>query len=151
MFKNIVFAYDGSTDCRNALEQGIAVAARFDAACHLLAVVPAPPVLAMVAGPLPDDLLEKETAGIQKILDLGLAHFRESGLNVTGAVRMWEDPTEAIADFACDIGADLVIVGHHKRSALNRWWCGSVGHSLLDNLPCSLFVAMPRDAEKQEA
>jgi nucleotide-binding universal stress UspA family protein len=146
MLKTIVFAYDGSEECRNALEEGVALATRLDAACHLLAVVPAPPALAMVGGPLPSDLLEKEKANMQEILDRGVAHLSEKGLSVTGSIRMWEEPNEAIVDFAQEIGADLVIVGHHRRSALNRWWCGSVGHSLLDNLPCSLFVAMPRVA-----
>ena len=145
MLNTIVFAYDGSTECRNALEEGISLAARFNAVCHLLAVVPAPPALSMFAGPLPEGLLEQETANIEEILDKGVTHLRECGLNVTGAVRMWEDPTEAIADFAEETGADLVIVGHHRRSTLDRWWCGSVGHTLLDQLPCSLYVAMPRD------
>lgn len=149
MLKIIVFAYDGSTECRNALKEGISLACRFNATCHLLAVVPAPPAMAMVAGPLPDGLLERETANIQEILDKGVSQFRECGLNVTGAVRMWEDPNEAIADFAGEIGADLVIVGHRRRSALDRWWRGSVGHSLLDQLPCSLYVAMPRGAEDE--
>jgi nucleotide-binding universal stress UspA family protein len=147
MLKTIVFAYDGSEECRNALEEGVTLATRLDATCHLLAVVPAPPALAMVGGPLPADLLEKEKANMQEILDKGLAHLSEKGLSVTGSIRMWEEPNEAIVDFAHEIGADLVIVGHHRRSTLNRWWCGSVGHSLLDNLSCSLFVAMPRLAK----
>ncbi len=149
MLKTIVFAYDGSTKCRNALEEGIALAARLNATCHLLAVVPAPPALALAVGPLPDGLLERETAERKEVLDKGVERLRERGLNISGTLRMWEDPTEAIADFADEIGADLVIVGHHRRSALDRWWCGSVGHSLLDQLPCSLYVAMPRGADDE--
>ena len=144
MFKTIIFAYDGSAECRNALEEGISLAVHFSATCHLLAVVPSPPSLSMVAGPLPEDLLETELADTQAILDKGVSHLREKGLKATGAVRMWEEPHEAIADFARETGADLVIVGHHQRSTLDRWWCGSVGHSLLDHLPCSLLVSMPR-------
>ncbi len=144
MFKTIVFAYDGSAECRNALEQGMALAVHLSATCHLLAVVPSPPSLSMVAGPLPEDLLEKELAATQAALAKGVAYLRGNGLNVIGAVRMWEEPYQAIADFARETGADLVLVGHHQRSTLDRWWCGSVGHSLLDQLPCSLFVSMPR-------
>lgn len=149
MFKTIVFAYDGSAECRNALKQGMALAVHLSAACHLLAVVPSPPSLSMVAGPLPEDLLEKELAATQAVLAKGVSYLRDNGLNVTGAVRMWEEPSEAIAGFARETGADLVIVGHHRRSTLDRWWCGSVGHSLLDQLPCSLFVSMPRDMTRQ--
>lgn len=149
MFQTIVFAYNGSAECRNALEEGIALAACFSATCHLLAVVPSPPALAMVTGPLPEGLLDSEMASMNAVLEQGVSHLRDNGLKVTGTVRMWEEPTEAIANFAHETGADLVIVGHHQRSTFDRWWRGSVGHSLLDLLPCSLFVSMPRNAAKQ--
>lgn len=66
MFQNIVFAYDGSADCRDALEEGIALASRFDARCHLLAVVP-PLSPYFLTGPMPEDLSEKDQANISAI------------------------------------------------------------------------------------
>lgn len=148
MFQTIVFAYDGSAECRNALEEGVAVATRFNASCHLLAVVPPPSALAMSAGPMADGLLESEHDSMNEVLEEGVAYLRAAGLNTTGAIRMWEDPSEAIAEFASEVGADLVIVGHHRCTAFERWWRGSNTHSLLDVLPCSLFVSMPQHLEK---
>ncbi|MDD3610327.1 MAG: universal stress protein [Halothiobacillaceae bacterium] len=145
MFQTIVFAYDGSAECQDALEEGIALSSRFNARCHLLAVVPPLSPYFLAAGPLPEDLSEKDRAYISAILEIGLARLREAGLDATGSIRIWEAPAEAIGDFVREVGADLVIVGHHRRSALDRWWRGSVGHSLLDKLPCSLFVSMPRE------
>jgi nucleotide-binding universal stress UspA family protein len=146
MFQTIVFAYDGSAECRDALEEGIALASRFNARCHLLAVVPPLSPYILAAGPLSEDLSEKDRAYISAILEKGLARLREAGLDAAGSIRIWEDPAEAIGAFAGKVEADLVIVGHHRRSALDRWWRGSVGHSLIDQLPCSLFVSMPREA-----
>ena len=150
MYHTIVFAYDGTGQCRDALREGIPLAVRFDAACHLLAVIPTPPALAMVGGQLPHGLLEKELASANAVLEKGVCSLRDKGLKVTGTIRTWEEPGEAIIHFAHETGADLVIVGHHRRSIFDRWWCGSVGHSLLDHLPCSLLVAMPRDRESQD-
>lgn len=150
MFRTILFAYDGSAECRNALKEGIALASRFEATCHLLAVVPPPPALALVAGSLPEGLLERETASMQALLEQCVAHLRDQGLKVNGVVKMWEEPTQAIASVAREIDADLVIVGHQQRSSFDRWWSGSVGHSLLDQLPCSLLVSMPRNAAGQD-
>ena len=151
MFQSIVFAYDGSAKCRDALEEGIVVASHFNARCHLLAVVPPLSPYFLAAGPLSEDLSEKDQAYISAILEKGLARLREAGLDATGSIRIWEAPAEAIVAFAGKVEADLVIVGHHRRSALDRWWRGSVGHSLLDQLPCSLFVSMPREAAGDSA
>ncbi|MHB1180407.1 MAG: universal stress protein [Sulfuricella sp.] len=146
MFQTIVFAYDGSAECRDALEEGIALANRFNARCHLLAVIPPPPSMALVDGPLPGELIEDEQSRVSAILEEGLARLRRAGVEATGILRTDESPVEAIAAVARETGADLVVIGHHRRSALNRWWRGSVGHSLLDHLPCSLFVSMPHSA-----
>jgi nucleotide-binding universal stress UspA family protein len=146
MFQTLVFAYDGTPECRDALKEGIELAGRLNARCHLLAVVPAPPALALAVGPLPDGYMENAQADIDKVLAEGLALLREAGLDAVGCVKIWEEPAEAIGQFAREVGADFVVVGHHRRSAMDRWWHGSVGHSLLDRLQCSLFVSMPRAA-----
>lgn len=144
MLQTIVFAYDGSPECQDALKEGIELASRLNARCHLLAVVPAPPALALAAGPLPDSYMENAQADIDQVLEEGLALLREAGLDAVGCVKIWEEPAEAIGLFASEVGADFVVVGHHRRSAIDRWWHGSVGHTLLDRLPCSLFVSMAR-------
>lgn len=52
MLQSIVFAYDGSAKCRNALEEGIVVASHFNARCHLLVVAPPLSPYFLAAGPL---------------------------------------------------------------------------------------------------
>lgn len=143
MFQTIIFAYDGSAECQAALEEGIALASRFNARCHLLAVIPPPPAMALANGPLPGEYIEEQQARVNAILETGLARLRQAGVEATGILRTDESSVEAIGAVAHETGADLVVVGHHQRSALDRWWRGSVGHSLLDHLPCSLLVSMP--------
>lgn len=146
MFQTIVFAYDGGAECQDALEEGVALAVRFNARCHLLAVVPPLSPYFLAAGPLSEDLSEKDAAYISAILGNGLDRLREAGLDAIGSITIGEEPGKAISALAHEVGADLVIVGHHRRTGLDRWWHGSVSHSLLDQLPCSLFVSMPREA-----
>lgn len=147
MLQNIVFAYDGSAESQDMLEEGITLACRFSARCHLVAVIPPWSPMALAAGPLPEGMVEDQQSQAAAILVNGLARLREAGLEATGTVRVWEEPAEAIGAFAREVGADLVIVGHHQRSAISRWWRSSVGHSLMDLVPCSLLVCMPREAE----
>lgn len=146
MFQDIVFAYDGSAESQNVLEEGIALALRFNARCHLVAVVPPWSPMALAAGAMPEGVVEEQQSQAEAILANGLARLRQAGLEVEGQVRVWEEPVEAIGAVAREVGADLVIVGHHQRSAISRWWRSSVGHSLMDQVSCSLFICMPREA-----
>jgi nucleotide-binding universal stress UspA family protein len=51
-----------------------------------------------------------------------------------GAVRQ-------IAAFAKLIGADLVVVGRHRRGRFSRWWSGAAGDYITDHVNCSVLVA----------
>jgi len=146
MFQDIVFAYDGSAESLAMLEEGITLAQRFSARCHMVAVIPPWSSMALAAGPLPGEMVEDQQSQAAAILVDGLARLRQAGLEATGKVRVWEEPAEAIGAFARESGADLVIVGHQQRSAISRWWRSSVGHSLMDHVSCSLLICMPREA-----
>ena len=51
------------------------------------------------------------------------------------------DPAKAIASFANEVGADLVVVGHVKRGLIERWWSGPTGAYICDYVNCSLLIA----------
>ena len=50
------------------------------------------------------------------------------------------DPAVAICAAAEEIGADLIVVGTHDRSAWARLWYGSVARHVASNAPCSVLV-----------
>jgi nucleotide-binding universal stress UspA family protein len=53
---------------------------------------------------------------------------------------------EEICRLAVQLKCDVIVVGHQQKASFtSRWWRGSVGKSLLDHAPCSLFVAQTRD------
>jgi hypothetical protein len=51
------------------------------------------------------------------------------------------DAGQKIAEFAEEIGAHLVVVGHRPQGPLARWWFGSVGSYLVKRLRWSVLVA----------
>ena len=50
------------------------------------------------------------------------------------------DPAPQIGLFAKEIRADLVVLGHHKRSMLERWWSGGAGAFITDHVGCSVLI-----------
>lgn len=74
-------------------------------------------------------------------------------LNVGVFRTLCDDSPEALIGRggASEVDAYFVVVGHHRRSAIDRLWHGSVDHTLLDRLPCSLFVSVSRSAANRSS
>jgi nucleotide-binding universal stress UspA family protein len=54
---------------------------------------------------------------------------------------VYGDPNEKIVEVACEHGADLIVMGTHGRSGLERVLMGSVAESVLRDAPCPvLFI-----------
>ena len=138
-FENILLAYDGSQTGRAALECAQPLLCS-GAAVHLLAVVPISGRLVTAEGYYTEAMFDAERERVQQVLDEGVALLRERGVGAQGHLRAGQ-PARQISLLAEELGVDLVVVGHHHRGPLARWWQGSVGASLLDRLECSLLVA----------
>jgi nucleotide-binding universal stress UspA family protein len=147
IYKRILLAYDGSVEGRTALREGALLARQCGAKVFLLSVLAddnrfllAEVALAGASVRLEDDFTE--------ILNEGVARLRKLGFDpVAKLVR--GQPAEEIGNFAKEIEADLIVVGHRRQSAFDRWWSGPKGAYLMDYTDCSLLVA--RNAVSDEA
>lgn len=143
MFNKIVMAYNGSREGKEALVQCAEMASFTKAETHLLAVAGMPSSMFLTEGFLPEELLEEEKKRAQEVLEEGVAQLKGRGFEVTGHLAVGE-AVEEICRLATEIEAGLIVVGH-ERKGLARWWRGSVGKTLLDHAPCSVFIALTRD------
>jgi nucleotide-binding universal stress UspA family protein len=76
----------------------------------------------------------------QKVVERSVAHIREAGLSVEGLVARGDARAE-IVRAATEMKADLVVVGSHGRTGLQRWVLGSVAEYVVRHAPCSVEVA----------
>ena len=139
MYRNILLAYDGTLEGRGALREGALLAKQCEAKVVLLAVVDTAAHASVAADASVAFVPLYRTEDFQKILDEGTARLTRLGLAHTALLRAG-DPVTCIVDVANEVGADLVVVGHHKQGALARWLIGSVTASLIDRLNCSLLT-----------
>jgi nucleotide-binding universal stress UspA family protein len=140
MYQRILLTYDGSAFTNAALNQTAGLAGLCRAEIHLLSIVPTTGGMAIAEAYGPEDvwgLLEKD---LDKNKTAAIHELRTRGLAVTAYVRSG-DPAREIIACALEINADLVVIGHTGKGLLSRWLQGSVGVSLLDQLPCSLLIA----------
>ncbi len=62
-----------------------------------------------------------------------------SGIHAQSTVRQG-DPRVAIIEEARDWGADLIVVGSHGRTGIERWLVGSVAEYVVRHAPCSVEI-----------
>jgi nucleotide-binding universal stress UspA family protein len=148
MYQTILLAYDGTRECRIALREGAELARCCGAKVHLLSVMPLSLGVSVGEGFNAGTILENDIEQYRKVLDEGLGRIREKGLDTEGHL-VSGDPIEQIVNCAREYSADLVVLGHVARRGFARWWKSSVGANLLDELGCSILVAMrtPEPAE----
>jgi nucleotide-binding universal stress UspA family protein len=65
--------------------------------------------------------------------------LRKSGLTVTTSVEEG-DPKSTIVDLAAAWRADLIVVGSHGRTGLDRFLLGSVAEAIARHAPCSVEI-----------
>ena len=147
MYERILLAYDGSVDGRTALRVGALLAKQCGAQVFLLSVLTNTGTLLMSDAVLAGAIVQMEE-DFQEILNEGVARLKGLGFDpVAKLVR--GQPAEEIGKYAREVGADLIVVGHRRQNAFDRWWSGPKGAYLMDYTDCSLLVA--RNAVSDEA
>lgn len=141
MYHRILLAYNGSPEGRAVLHQGTQLAQICQAEVCLLAVVGIPTGLTMAETVVTPEMTDALEAPARRTLEEGAKDIVALGLAVQTRIEFGE-PVERIGAVAREYGADLIVVGHRHRGALARWWGGSVGKSLLGQIPCDLLVAL---------
>jgi nucleotide-binding universal stress UspA family protein len=137
MYRKVLLAYDGSIEGRRALREGAKLAQLCRAEVFLLAVVELTPIISPDAGlAIP---IDEQTANYKSILAEGVERLKALGFSPTSRLETG-DAGQKIAEFAEEIGAHLVVVGHRPQGPLARWWFGSVGSYLVKRLRCSVLV-----------
>lgn len=136
MYKRILLASDQSRESLVALREGALIARIFKAKAHLLIINRDTPGLRMAEG------MAMQRIDLQggELLELGLSRLRKLGVAATGQIARG-DPTELISQCVRSMNADLVVLGHRRRTFLDRWWSGASGGYVIDGVPCSLLIA----------
>jgi nucleotide-binding universal stress UspA family protein len=139
VYRRILLAYDGSLEGRNALREGALLAKRYEAAVFLLSVVAETPGMRLGDGAFAGAMASNEET-YKTVFEEGVMRLKQLGFKPKARLVRGE-PTQEIAAYAREISADLVVVGHRRQSLLSRWWSGSTGAYLADNVTCSVLIS----------
>ena len=138
MYKRILLAYDGSREGLIALREGALLAKRCGAQVFLLSVMRGPPSMGLADG-VNAGWVVSQMSAYKDLLRHGVDVLTRLGLKPSARLVKGE-PTIEISRFADEIAADLIVLGHRRQNLLQRWWSGSTGAFISDQVDCSILI-----------
>ena len=151
MFERIVCATDFSDTAEAAWLVARDLAAVHRAALTLVHVFPDLPPSPDVAVPSVIQVWEEQQRWVNAELERRVADAAARGLE-SRAVLTHGPAAEGLVEAATEARADLLVVGTHGRTGLERVLLGSVAEAVVRKAPCAVLTVKPRaDARAQAA
>jgi nucleotide-binding universal stress UspA family protein len=143
LFKRIIVPLDGSSLAEQILPEAVALAKLDAARLTLLTVlVPRTSSQKAIAGQKAP-WWDREIAAAQAYLYRTAAQLRENGCLTTTHLAIGENIGQMIADYACNVRADLVAIATHGRGGISRALLGSVADVVTRTGTTSMLVLRP--------
>lgn len=144
MYDDILVPTDGSEGVQQAIEQAIGLASVTDATIHALYVVDTADRVPITEADRLTIETALEEAGERAVADVA-DRAGERGVNTETAVRHGV-PHEEIVSYAEENGVDLIVMGTHGRSGMDRILLGSVTDNVIRRAEIPVLVKQVSDA-----
>ena len=145
MFDTVVVATDGSESVSRAADCALDLAARFDAAVHVLYVLDETQVESLpedVHDEVRDALDEQSTEALEAVATTN--RERPDPVDLETVVRVGR-PTERIIGYAGEVDADVVAVGTRGRHGEHSFLLGSVAERVVRTCPVPVLTVRQLD------
>ena len=140
-FKNILVAYDSSSFSNRAFKRALDVAESNKSKITIVTVVTGvyQPSIGFTMK-YSEKMLEKYTKTLQKTFSNLESAAKEKNIKIS--LKILQDPsvTKAITNYVNSRKFDLVVIGSHGRTGLNKMILGSVANSITQKVKCPIMV-----------
>ncbi len=145
MYEEILVPTDGSPTAEAALEHAVDIARRYDARIHALYVVDTNVYTTLETGT--DMVIRALEDEGQKAVERVESAAEAADLRVTSSV-VTGVPSRDIVSYARDHDVDLVVMGTHGRTGLDRYILGSVAERVVRRADVPVMTVHHPDSER---
>jgi nucleotide-binding universal stress UspA family protein len=148
-FRSVLLPLDGSPFAEQAIPWAAAIARKARARLRLALVhqPPFPPPLDQSNLRLYTRIELAVRKAERDYLRRVAARIREPGGIQLATTTLTGSPAPALADYAREVAADLVVMTTHGRGGLQRVWLGSVADHLVRSLDVPVLLVRPKEGE----
>ena len=142
-YSHILVALDESPMAYAAVEQALSLAQDLKSQVTIMSVIAIDPFVGVdfykVAPAITDYFMQAEKNAKERLEDIKQSFVRD-GIPVDVKLVHGVSPTEGIIQVANEISADLIIMGSHGRTGIQKMMLGSVAKNVLTQSPIPVLV-----------
>jgi len=143
--EKLLLAADGSISCEGAVRVAIDLAKSCGSKLYIISVIEIPAFGGEFVETLPR-MVEKLEADTRGLLESLKERANKEGISCETIIYQGEEPYKYIVDEAAKNNVEMIIMGRHGRTGLERLMMGSVTAKVIGHAPCKVMV-VPRAAK----
>jgi nucleotide-binding universal stress UspA family protein len=148
MIRNILLPTDGSDTALNASELAIDMAKRYEATLHVLTNLDP---ISQVANPqVSRQIMDERSNDAEELMNNIASRAEEAGITARTHVTDLDSATDAIQSYCDEHDIDLVVMGTHGHSGLNRLFLGSTTERTLRSASIPVLAVPPSEEDPGE-
>lgn len=145
MYERVLLPTDGSETADSAIQQAVDIASNYDSIFHVLYVVDeTEPVLNVRGSEASFDRLEAEG---EEAVDDAVERANQAAVSAVRRSVERGEPAETILRYIDTNEIDLVVMGTHGRSGLDRQLLGSVAERIVRHADASVLTVRKDDSD----
>jgi nucleotide-binding universal stress UspA family protein len=125
MYERILIPTDGSECADSAVDHAIDIATQYDAELHVLSVVDTRDMSHSAPAISPQQVEQTLRERAESVVESVAERAADAGVETVTAVEPGV-PDDVVVEYAADHDCDLVVMGTHGRTGLQRYLLGSV-------------------------
>lgn len=142
-YQHILVPVDESPISYAAVEQALALAKSLNSQVTVMSVIAVDPFFGVdfykVAPAITDYFMQAEKNAKERLEDIKQSFIRD-GIAVDVKLIHGVSPSEGIIQVADEVSADLIIMGSHGRTGLQKMMLGSVAQNVLTQSPIPVLI-----------
>lgn len=142
-YSHILVAVDESPMAYAAVEQALSLAQKLNSQVTIMSVIAIDPFVGVdfykVAPAITDYFMQAEKNAKERLEDIKQSFVRD-GINIETKLIHGVSPSQGIIQVADEVNADLIIMGSHGRTGIQKVMLGSVAQNVLTQSPIPVLI-----------
>lgn len=140
IFKNILVPYDGSNFSNRAFRKALDVAKKDGSKITVFTVIEGEYSAVMGYSQINPQIIKKQKSAAKKYIYKLESSAKNSNVPISVKIKQGTKIVKEIINFAKSKKFDLIVMGSHGRTGLNKFILGSVANGVAQQAKCSVMV-----------